>query len=126
VKNDNYTFNADAVREPYNANTVKTFNSSRVAGKYPIWNAKSPKIGGISLWLPDCTMSAQDTQRKTDRLLERIVLASSNQNDIVSISFVDQGQRPLLSRHGRRIMPAATFRALHITRGLPTDLSAFT
>ena len=32
VKGKDYTFNADAVREPYNPNTVKTFASSRNAG----------------------------------------------------------------------------------------------
>src|SRR5687767_5265489 len=31
-KGEDYTFNADAVREPYNQNTVNTFKSSRKAG----------------------------------------------------------------------------------------------
>ena len=29
TKGDNYTFNADAVREPYNPNTIKTFEFVR-------------------------------------------------------------------------------------------------
>ena len=32
TKSDKYTFNVDAVREPYNPNTVKTFEASRKAG----------------------------------------------------------------------------------------------
>jgi hypothetical protein len=28
VKSEDYVFNVDAIREPYNQNTVKTFNSS--------------------------------------------------------------------------------------------------
>jgi site-specific DNA-methyltransferase (adenine-specific) len=44
VKGKDYTFNADAVREPYNQNTVNTFKSSRKAGFGKIPNLERGKV----------------------------------------------------------------------------------
>ena len=51
AKGKDYTFNADAVREPYNPNTVKTLalHPRQVLAKCLTWSAvRSPKTGGIS------------------------------------------------------------------------------
>jgi len=53
VKGSDYTFNADAVRQPYNPSTVLTFKASPkpdLVKSLNLERARCQKIGGISRW----------------------------------------------------------------------------
>ena len=129
VKNDKYTFNVDAVREPYNANTVKTFNSSPKAGFGKVPDLERGKVPEDWWYFPVIARLHNERTgyptQKPIALLERIVLASSNPGDIVADFFCGSGTTPFVaSKHRRRFIACdETFRALHTTRGRLTDLS---
>src|SRR5690349_13274509 len=130
VKSDGYTFNVDAVREPYNENTVKTFNSSSKAGFGKIPDLERGKVPEDWWYFP--VIARLHTERtgyptqKPIALLERIVLASSNPGDLIADFFCGSGTTPFVaSKHGRRFIACdETFRAIHTTRSRLTDLSA--
>jgi DNA modification methylase len=130
VKNDEYTFNVDAVREPYNQNTVKTFNSSPKAGFGKVPDLARGKVPEDWWYFPVVArLHSERTGYPTQKpigLLERIVLASSNPGDIVADFFSGSGTTPFVaSKHGRRFIAGdETFRALHTTRSRLTELSA--
>ena len=121
-KGDNYTFNSDAVREPYNQNTVNTFKSSRKAGFGKIPNLARGKVPEDWWYFP--VVARLHTERtgyptqKPEALLERIVLASSNPGDIVADFFCGSGTTPFVAaEHGRKFIACdESFRALHTTR----------
>src|SRR5574339_257499 len=123
VKGENYTFNVDAVREPYNENTVKTFNSSRKAGFGKVPDLERGKVPEDWWYFPVIARLHNERTgyptQKPIALLERIVLASSNPDDIVADFFCGSGTTPFVAaRHGRRFIACdETFRALHTTRG---------
>lgn len=129
VKNDKYTFNVDAVREPYNANTVKTFNSSPKAGFGKVPDLERGKVPEDWWYFPVIArLHSERTGYPTQKpiaLLERIVLASSNPGDLVADFFCGSGTTPFVaSKHRRRFIACdETFRALHTTRSRLTDLS---
>jgi site-specific DNA-methyltransferase (adenine-specific) len=108
-KNDNYTFNADAVREPYHPNTVKTFASSSKAGFGKNPNLERGKVPEDWWYFPvvarlHSERTGYPTQ-KPEALLERILLASSNPGDLVADFFCGSGTFPLVAaRHGRRFL----------------------
>lgn len=122
TKGDNYTFNADAVREPYHPNTVRTFASSARAGFGKIPDLERGKVPEDWWYFP--VVARLHTERtgyptqKPKALIERIVLASSNPRDLVADFFCGSGTFPLLAaRHGRRFLACdRTWRAVHITR----------
>jgi len=122
VKNGDYTFNADAVREPYNENTVKTFNSSPKAGFGKIPDLARGKVPEDWWYFPVIArLHSERTGYPTQKpvaLLERIVLASSNPGDLVADFFCGSGTTPFAaSKHGRRFIACdETLRALHTTR----------
>lgn len=107
TKTADYTFNADAVRVPYDPSTVKTFESSAKAGfgKQPdLARGKVPED-----WWYFPVVARLHSERtgyptqKPEALLERIVLASSNPGELVADFFCGSGTTPVVAeRHGRR------------------------
>ena len=96
VKTDNWTFNADAVRQPYDAKTVKRYEKPVVfAGKY---QAKLNPLGRLcdDVWEipPIRNVSKEGLGYPTQKplaLLERIIKASSNPGDIIFDPFCGCG-----------------------------------
>ncbi|MFZ5910808.1 MAG: DNA-methyltransferase [Chloroflexota bacterium] len=130
VKGKDYTFNTDAVRAPYNPNTVKTFESSPKAGFGKVPDLKRGKVPEDWWYFPVVARlhnerSGYPTQ-KPQALLERILLASSNPGDLVGDFFCGSGTTPLAAATlGRRFIACdLTFRALHTTRSRLTVTGA--
>ena len=133
VKGKDYTFNVDAVREPYNPSTVKTFASSKKAGFGKVPNLERGKVPEDWWYFPVVARLHNERTgyptQKPEALLERIILASSNPGDLVADFFCGSGTTPVLAaRHGRRFLAAdETFRAIHTTRTrLLAEMSPFT
>lgn len=132
TKSGKYTFNADAVREPYNPNTVKTFEASPRAGFGKIPDLERGKVPEDWWYFPvvarlHSERTGYPTQ-KPEALLERIVLASSRPGDLVADFFCGSGTLPLVAtRHGRRFIACdVAWRAVHTTRlRLLTQETAF-
>ncbi len=107
IKSREYTFNADAVRIPYAASTVKTFQSSEKAGfgkKPDLAQGKVPED-----WWYFPVVARLHNERtgyptqKPEALMERIILASSNEGDWVADFFCGAGTTAVVaSRLGRR------------------------
>ena len=122
VKGGDYTFNVDDVREPYNQNTVKTFNSSSKAGFGKIPDLERGKVPEDWWYFPVIArLHSERTGYPTQKpvaLLERIILASSNPGDMVADFFCGSGTTPFVAtKHGRKFIACdETFRALHTTR----------
>ena len=129
-KNDKYTFNVDAVREPYNENTVKTFNASLKAGFGKVPDLQRGKVPEDWWYFPVIArLHSERTGYPTQKpiaLLERIVLASSNPGDRVADFFCGSGTTPYVaSKHGRTFIACdETARAVHTTRSRLADLQA--
>jgi hypothetical protein len=122
TKGDLYTFNTDAVREPYHPNTIKTFKSSVKAGFGKIPDLARGKVPEDWWYFPvvarlHSERSGYPTQ-KPEALIERMVLASSNPHDLVADFFCGSGTAPLIaSRLGRRFLGCdSSWRAVHTTR----------
>jgi DNA modification methylase len=122
VKGAGYTFNADAVREPYNPSTLKTFAASSKAGFGKIPNLARGKVPEDWWYFPVVARLHRERTgyptQKPEALLERIILASSNPGDLVADFFCGSGTTPLVAaRMGRQFLAAdETFRAVHTTR----------
>jgi DNA modification methylase len=123
VKGEGYTFNVDAVREPYNQNTVKTFNSSSKAGFGKVPDLERGKVPEDWWYFPVVARLHNERTgyptQKPIALLERMLLASSNPGDIVADFFCGSGTTLFVAaQHGRNFLACdETFRALHTTRG---------
>jgi len=122
TRGDEYTFNVDDIRQPYNPVTVKTFASSQKAGFGKIPNLKRGKVPEDWWYFPvvarlHAERSGYPTQ-KPEALLQRIILASSNPGDWVADFFCGSGTAPAVaSRLGRRFIASdISFRAVHTTR----------
>jgi site-specific DNA-methyltransferase (adenine-specific) len=119
TKGDPYTFNADAVREPYNPNTVKTFGSSTRAGFGKVPNLARGKVPEDWWYFPVVARLHNERTgyptQKPEALIERILLASSNPGDLVADFFCGSGTLPLVAaRHGRRFLACdGTWRAAY-------------
>jgi DNA modification methylase len=121
-KSPDYLFNVDAVREPYNPNTIKTFASSSKAGFGKIPDLERGKVPEDWWYFPVVARlhnerTGYPTQQPQARL-ERIILASSNPGDIVADFFCGAGTTSLVAAHlGRRfIVSDIASRAIHTTR----------
>jgi DNA modification methylase len=129
VKGEDYTFNVDAVREPYNENTVRTFNSSSKAGFGKVPDLERGKVPEDWWYFPVVARLHNERTgyptQKPIALLERIVLASSNVEDLIADFFCGSGTTPFVaSKHRRNFLACdETFRALHTTRSRLADLS---
>ena len=128
VKGENYTFNADAVREPYNQNTVKTFNSSLKAGFGKVPDLERGKVPEDWWYFPVIARLHNERTgyptQKPVALLERILLASSNPGDRIADFFCGSGTTPFVAeKHGRNYIACdEMLPAIHTTR---SRLTAF-
>ncbi len=117
-----YIFNADAVREPYNPNTVKTFESSPKAGFGKVPDLERGKVPEDWWYFPVVARLHNERTgyptQKPEALLERIILASSTPGDWVADFFCGSGTTPLVaSRTGRRFIASdVNWWAVHTTR----------
>ncbi len=122
AKNKDYVFNADAVREPYNPNTLATFKASRKAGFGKIPDLERGKVPEDWWYFPVVARLHNERTgyptQKPEALLERIVLASSNKNDLVADFFCGSGTTALVAaKHGRRFIACdESAQATHTTR----------
>jgi len=95
TKSDDYTFNADAVREPYHPNTVKTFASSAKAGFGKVPDLARGKVPEDWWYFPVVARLHNERTgyptQKPEALLKRILLASSNPGDLVGDFFCGSG-----------------------------------
>lgn len=105
TKSKEYTFNADAVRVPYQPSTVKTFSSPKAGfGKRP--DLERGKVPEDWWYFPvvarlHSERTGYPTQ-KPEALLERIILASSNPGDLVADFFCGSGTSIAVARRLRR------------------------
>jgi DNA modification methylase len=122
VKGDNFTFNADAVREPYHPSTIQTFKASPKAGFGKMPDLERGKVPEDWWYFPVVARLHNERTgyptQKPESLLERIILASSNQGDLVADFFCGSGTTPVVAaRLGRKFIASdVTLRAIHTTR----------
>jgi site-specific DNA-methyltransferase (adenine-specific) len=122
TKGQEYTFNVDAVRQPYDPNTVKTFASSSKAGFGKVPNLERGKVPEDWWYFPVVARLHRERTgyptQKPEALLERVISASSNPGDLVADFFCGSGTLPLVaSRLGRRFIASdVTWRAVHTTQ----------
>jgi DNA modification methylase len=107
TKSDRYTFNADAVRIPYDPATVRTFASSPRAGfgKWP--DLERGKVPEDWWYFPVVARLHKERTgyptQKPEAVLERIISASSRPGDYVADFFCGSGTTPATAaRLGRR------------------------
>ena len=95
TKTDEYVFNVDDVREPYNPNTIKTFKSSSKAGFGKVPNLKRGKVPEDWWYFPVVARLHNERTgyptQKPAALVERIIAASSNRGDLVADFFCGSG-----------------------------------
>ncbi|MFC2053854.1 DNA-methyltransferase [Chloroflexota bacterium] len=122
TKGKGYTFNADAVRQPYNPNTVKTFASSPKAGFGKVPDLERGKVPEDWWYFPVIARLHNERTgyptQKPEALLERIILASSNPGDLVADLFCGSGTTAVVAeRLGRHyIVSDVNWLAVHTTR----------
>ncbi|MFN8411814.1 MAG: site-specific DNA-methyltransferase [Anaerolineales bacterium] len=132
AKGKEYTFNADAVREPYNPNTLTTFKSSRKAGFGKVPDLERGKVPEDWWYFPVVARLHNERTgyptQKPEALLERIILASSNKGDLVADFFSGSGTTAYVAaKNGRKFIAVdETFRALHTTRSRLVNSKAVT
>jgi DNA modification methylase len=130
AKGADYTFNANAVREPYSQNTITTFNSSKKAGFGKVPDLERGKVPEDWWYFPVVARLHNERTgyptQKPEALLERIVLASSNQGDLVADFFCGSGTTSLVAaKHGRRFITTdAEVRAVHTARNRLAETKA--
>ncbi|HCR70989.1 MAG TPA: hypothetical protein DIW23_06065, partial [Anaerolineae bacterium] len=126
AKSKNYVFNADDVREPYSPNTVTTFKSSPKAGFGKVPDLERGKVPEDWWYFPVVArLHSERTGYPTQKpvaLLERIILASSNKNDLVADFFSGSGTTSLVAaKHGRKFI--ACDESIRATQTLRARLS---
>lgn len=108
-KSKDYVFNVDDIREPYNPNTVNTFKSSRKAGFGKVPDLERGKVPEDWWYFPVVARLHNERTgyptQKPEALLERIILASSNKEDLVADFFCGSGTTALAAaKHGRKFI----------------------
>jgi DNA modification methylase len=127
TKSAAYTFNVEAVRAPYNPNTVKTFGSSPKAGFGKIPDLARGKVPEDWWYFPVVARLHRERTgyptQKPEALLERIILAASGAGDLVADFFCGSGTAALVAaRLGRQfIANDITWRSFHTTRSRLVD-----
>ena len=122
TKTEGYIFNTDAVRQPYDPNTVKTFASSPKAGFGKVPDLARGKVPEDWWYFPVVARLHNERTgyptQKPQALLERIILASSNPGALTADFFCGSGTMAVAaSRLGRRYIASdVTWRAVHTTR----------
>ncbi len=122
VKGDQYTFNPDDVRLPYNPTTVQTFRASPKAGFGKVPDLERGKVPEDWWYFPVVARLHKERTgyptQKPEALLKRIIRASSNPGDRVADFFCGSGTTPVVAaRLGRSYIACdAMFRAVHTTR----------
>jgi DNA modification methylase len=122
TKGDQYTFNVDQVRQPYDPTTVKTFASSPKAGFGKVPNLARGKVPEDWWYFPVVARMHKERSgyptQKPEALLERIIQASSNPGDWVADFFCGSGTTPVVASRLRRkfIASDVSYRAIHTTR----------
>ena len=122
VNGPDHIFNADAVREPYHPNTVKTFAASSRAGFGKVPDLARGKVPEDWWYFPVVArLHNERTGYPTQKplaLLERIILASSDPGGLVADFFCGSGTTAVAAaRLGRRYLAVdSTWRAVHTTR----------
>jgi DNA modification methylase len=106
TKSDDYTFDADAVRVPYDPATVRTFASSPRAGFGKVPDLVRGKVPEDWWHFPVVARLHRERTgfptQKPEALLERILLASSRPGDLVADFFCGSGTTPAVAaRLGR-------------------------
>lgn len=107
TKSERYTFNADAVRVPYDPATRKTFASSPRAGFGKIPDLDRGKVPEDWWYFPVVARLHKERTgyptQKPEALIERVISASSRPGDIVADFFCGSGTVPAVAgRLGRR------------------------
>ncbi len=121
-KGKDYTFNVDDVRQPYDQNTVKTFQSSPKAGFGKVPDLERGKVPEDWWYFPVVARLHNERTgyptQKPEALLERIIRASSNPGDLVADFFCGSGTTPLVAARLERRFIASdiAWRAVHTTR----------
>lgn len=114
TNSNRYTFNADAVRIPYKQSTLDTFASSRKAGFGKTPDLDRGKVPEDWWYFPVVARLHSERTgfptQKPEALLKRIILASSNKNDLVADFFCGSGT-------------TATVSAAHSRRWIASDIS---
>jgi DNA modification methylase len=122
TRSKDYVFNVDAIRQPYNPNTVKTFESSSKAGFGKVPDLERGKVPEDWWYFPVVArLHSERTGYPTQKpaaLLERIILASSNPGDLVADFFCGSGTAAVAASQLRRRFLAndVTWRAIHTAR----------
>jgi DNA modification methylase len=135
TKSSSYVFNADAVRQPYDPSTVKTFRSSPRAGFGKIPDLERGKVPEDWWYFPVVARLHNERTgyptQKPEALLERIILASTHPGDVVADFFGGSGTTALVAgRLGRSFILNDTSRRAIFTSlarlsripGLPFNL----
>ena len=121
-KTDQYYFDVDAVRIPYASNTVDTFKSSIKAGFGKVPDLERGKVPEDWWYFPVVARLHQERTgyptQKPERLMERIILATTKPGDLVADFFSGAGTTgSVASRLGRKFILSDNLpRALHTTR----------
>ena len=121
TKSPEYTFNVDAVRQPYDPTTLKTFASSPKAGFGKIPNLERGKVPEDWWYFPVVArLHSERTGYPTQKpqgLLARILQASSNPGDLVADFFCGSGTTAAAAAQAGRkfIATDAAWRAVHTT-----------
>ncbi len=122
TKSSSYTFNVDAVREPYNPKTIQTFASSPKAGFGKVPDLERGKVPEDWWYFPVVARLHNERTgyptQKPEALLERIILASSNPGDLVADFFCGSGTSSLVAAQLERRFIASdiSWRAVHTSR----------
>ena len=122
TKGEQYTFNVDAVRVPYDESTVKTFASSPKAGFGKIPDLQRGKVPEDWWYFPVVARLHNERTgyptQKPESLLKRILLASSNPGDLVADFFCGSGTTAAAAAQTGRSFIASdeSLRAIQTTR----------